>query len=54
MPAEGGDTMTRPIPFSGDAAKRRKVYLSDSERPDLRVPFTEVVLGDSPSDPRED
>ncbi|MDA8116866.1 MAG: phosphomethylpyrimidine synthase ThiC [Actinomycetota bacterium] len=41
--------MTRPIPFSGGAAKRRKVYLSDSERPDLRVPFTEVVLGDSPS-----
>ena len=41
--------MTRPISFPEDGAQRRKIYLGDGERPDLRVPFTEVLLGDSPS-----
>ena len=32
-----------------DQAKRRKIYVSDNERPEIRVPFTEVVIGDSHS-----
>ncbi|MDA8373695.1 MAG: phosphomethylpyrimidine synthase ThiC [Actinomycetota bacterium] len=32
-----------------DQAKRRKIYVSDYERPEIRVPFTEVVIGDSQS-----
>ncbi len=37
------------LPHAGAARLRRKEYMTDPERPAIRVPFTEVTLGDSPS-----
>ena len=36
------------VPSEDTAGLRRKVYVTDSERPEIRVPFTEVIIGDSP------
>ena len=41
--------MDRRTASTQDQAKRRKIYVSDYERPEIRVPFTEVVIGDSKS-----
>ena len=36
------------VPSAGAAGLRRRVYVTDPERPAIRVPFTEVIVGDSP------
>ncbi len=40
--------MTGRVPPAGAAGLRRKEYVTDPERPAIRVPFTEVTIGDSP------
>ncbi len=40
--------MSDHVPPLGAAGARRKVYLSEPGQPAIRVPFTEVTIGDSP------
>ncbi len=40
--------MTRRSPSQGVTGLRRKIYVTDPERPRIRVPFSEVTIGVSP------
>jgi phosphomethylpyrimidine synthase len=47
MPAKGGGTMTDGVAAGVVPPSRQKVYV-EGDRPDIRVPFTEVALSESP------